>query len=78
MLVYVCLSANEYSAVRCFANCFDDFQWVRLTDDGNLDYVMDNGVTVGQESCRAMAAHGHPNLPPHDVSFAPFWYFLRF
>ncbi|XP_042861033.1 uncharacterized protein LOC122246502 [Penaeus japonicus] len=42
-------------------------EWVRLTDDGNLDYVMDNGVTVGQESCRAMAAHGHPNLPPHDV-----------
>lgn len=50
----------------------DNLQWDKLTADGDLDFVMDNGVTVGQEACRAMAAHGHPNLPPHDVSSSPF------
>ncbi|XP_063591239.1 uncharacterized protein LOC134768363 [Penaeus indicus] len=52
---------EKLCAVVCAA------EWDKFTANGDLDHVMENGVTVGQEACRAMAAHGHPNLGPHDV-----------
>lgn len=57
-------------------NSRDNLQWDKFTANGDLDHVMENGVTVGQEVCRAMAAHGHPNLGPHDVSSSPLWLIL--
>merc|ERR1712198_555331 len=52
-------------ATKCAAHCA--LEWRNVSDNGDLDHVMDNGDTVGKEACRAMNEHGHPNLGPHYV-----------
>merc|ERR1712168_56812 len=53
------------AAKECGKMCA--LEWIKFTDDGNLNHELENGLTVGGEMCRAMKNHDHPNLAPHSV-----------
>nr|XP_045605541.1 uncharacterized protein LOC123762824 [Procambarus clarkii] len=49
----------------CSSTCDDE--WASITNNGDLDTVLDNGETVGQHICNALAREGHENYGPGEV-----------
>ena len=43
-------------------------QWREVTGGGDLCHQLENGHSVGEEMCRALAEREIDNLPPHEVS----------
>ncbi|KAG7159119.1 uncharacterized protein LOC121877807 [Homarus americanus] len=56
-------------------NCHDDedcvsgchAQWDELTNNGDLDTILDNGVSAGQTLCNALAEDGDLDFGPKEV-----------
>nr|XP_045605542.1 uncharacterized protein LOC123762825 [Procambarus clarkii] len=52
-------------AETCSSTC--DYEWSSVTNNGDLDTVLDNGETVGQHICNVLAREGHENYGPGEV-----------
>ncbi|XP_045605178.2 uncharacterized protein [Procambarus clarkii] len=49
----------------CSSTCDDE--WASITNNGDLDTVLQNGETVGQHICNALARQGHEDFGPGEV-----------
>nr|XP_045605174.1 uncharacterized protein LOC123762608 isoform X1 [Procambarus clarkii] len=49
----------------CSSTC--DEEWATITNNGDLDTVLENGETLGQALCDTLAIEGQEDVPPHEV-----------
>ncbi|XP_042230465.1 uncharacterized protein LOC121871932 [Homarus americanus] len=65
----------------CELRCIDEY--TVLTNDGDLDFVLENGETVGQVACNTLKPQGYDDVGPlevflyYNLCLGP-WYYTGF